>query len=526
MHQFLKNPAPLNIKQGSISTFTITLLIVLATVIIPRITLLSNFPVTDEGYYAYQAQLIYNSLFNNNGLPNEGTLSLYPLLGSWVFVLKSNPIILLRIMDLFVAFIASWLFCRIIETESKNWVIGSAISLVFLYAMNQPDFIQNGFKNSIFAAYIPLFAAIRIFQISTNKESMYIWFVIGVSAAIGVLLRETFLPFLFVGWLSILIAYGLRQSLYFFTGSALTGITTVLIFTILRDGDIIRLISAYSEAGIMYAAVQEQRKELFLANGMIAIQQAKFALILCIISIGLLFYYTKKDNSTISIKKLIFWLAVTLIPLLEPISKIGFPYHFSVCLPGIAGLSAYCWKNINPSSLISGTHSIALIISHIVLIGIIFFEIYPIPHFQSQVQATYQNIRTGYWPKDDVEHSNYLLSATAIRNIASSNSTLSISGFMHALYPLTGLLPPSDEVSNLSATLLRTKQDKSQFQKILFKNPPDIVMTTTRTDWPGAAIIAETIEESGLYEKVTVIPNSAENSYGNFGGSIYKKIAD
>jgi hypothetical protein len=131
---------------------------------------------------------------------------------------------------------------------------------------------------------------------------------------------------------------------------------------------------------------------------------------------------------------------------------------------------------------------------------------------------------TGAWPNEAIPASNYLLAAEAIRKVAPLNGTLSVSGFMLALYPLTGMLPPSHDLSNLSATVIELGLDGMRFKQALIACPPDVLMTTTRTEWPGADTLTKAVEDTGLYEQVVVIPVAFNKSYGRFGGTIYRRI--
>ena len=66
-----------------------------------------------------------------------------------------------------------------------------------------------------------------------------------------------------------------------------------------------------------------------------------------------------------------FWLAVALLPILEPMSKWSLSYHFFNCLPGLAGLSALGWKYINNNVSKQLTTSSMIVISIMSLIVIV-----------------------------------------------------------------------------------------------------------------------------------------------------------
>jgi len=52
-------------------------------------------------------------------------------------------------------------------------------------------------------------------------------------------------------------------------------------------------------------------------------------------------------NKKISLRRPLFWLSLALVALVEPYIKMGFPYHFAACIPGLAGLSALGWKYVS-----------------------------------------------------------------------------------------------------------------------------------------------------------------------------------
>jgi hypothetical protein len=496
-------------------------IIVLAATVLPRLMVLGGLPTTDEGFYAYFAQLIHTNLAAGRGLPDAGTLMIYPLMTSWVFGLSLNHILLLRLTDLFVAAVASWLLYRVIEYESGSRFGGALISLVVIFTMNQPVFIQCGFKNSIFAAYIPLFLAMRLGQVPTNLTHTA-WWGTGILAALAVLIRETFLPFLIVGALAILMAHGWRNALRFTLGATATVLIVTGVISISRGGSN-TLIASYRYAGVVYASVSAQRASLFVANGILSAKEAMVAIVLggmgTVAILANAFIFKCPDD----LKRLFFWVFVVLVPLLEPASKIGYPYSFAVCLPGLAGLAAFGWKNTLSDGVSSTEKRFAAIVTVVCVLCLCPKYIPLVGHWPATRKAM-QCAGSGAWPANAIDQSNFLMASEAIRKIAPPNGTLCVSGFMYTLYPLTGLLPPSNDMSNLSATLIKLDLDERRFSQLLLASPPDILMTTTRTDWPGAEILAKVVINSGLYEPVTDILVASDRSYGKFGGTIYRRI--
>ncbi|MEH6627073.1 MAG: glycosyltransferase family 39 protein [Motiliproteus sp.] len=499
---------------------SLVVLTVSIATIFPRLMVIGGFPSTDEGFYAYQAQLIHSVLAVGQGLPDEGSIGLYPMLLSWLFELPGNSLILFRLADLIVAIIASCIFFRVLERVSGSRIGGALIALVFLFTMNQPIFIQTGFKNSIFAACIPLFVAFLLAQGVAGQKNKN-WAGVGALVAISVLLRETFVPFLFLGALAAVVSAGWRACFRFVFGAALAGLGITFCIVAARGG-VVELIDSYVEMGAIFASFEDRRIPHFIKFGALSADVSRITLILAGLSIIAIISSYLLRNRTVTLGQFCFWLACALLPLLEPASKFGYPYHFSVCLPGLAGLSALGWRSFvagNARRIKNGIATIVLLIGSYMLLPqfTILMDSWP------SAKIALLNASSPLWPAESVSKSNFLLAADAIRQAAPPHATLSISGFMFALYPLTGLLPPSGSLSNLSATVAVLEFDAVRFEQALKACPPDVLMTTTRPI-PGSELIRQVVEDTGFYEKVATIPVSRDKSYGWAGGTVFKII--
>ena len=208
-----------------------------------------------------------------------------------------------------VAIFAGWLLFRIVETESRSRVGASLISLIFLFTISQPIFIQSGFKNSIFAAYIPLFLAVRLAQ-RTSRVNDNTWYLIGALAAVSVLLRETFLPFIIVGAFSVFFTQGWKMFLRYSCGAAVAGFAIMLTILTARGG-IQTLIDSYREAGIFYASVANQRAPLFIANGIYSVKSSLVSLGVGAVSIITIIVISFLRRSPEVLGRFTFWIVVT-----------------------------------------------------------------------------------------------------------------------------------------------------------------------------------------------------------------------
>lgn len=520
-----------NMKTGGSATSTafprtpLIVVIVIATlaVALPRILVVGALPTTDEGFYAYYAQIMHASLAAGRGLPDTGPLMLYSTLVSWIFSLDFNPIIALRLVDMLAAISAGYALFRVIEVESRSRIGAMLIASIFLLSMNLPVFIQHGFKNSIHAAYVPLFAALWLGLTVSPGDARRRWLVIGALLSVAGLMRETFLPLVGLGALAVLVGYGSRAFWRVTAGGVSAGL--IIAGTILAArGGIAATIEGYRDAGIVYGALADKRVEYFFNYGGEAIREARVALIVA--GAGLIVTLVRRlgGSKTTSLPKLGFWVAAAALPLIEPASKIGFPYHFAVCLPGLAGLAALGWRNACEGDAI-GRNAIKAIASGamgLALVILVTTRLIPIGAAWPQTREALATFNSGEWPASFTDKTNYLLAAQAIRQATPPGGTVAVSGFMFSLYPLTGHLPPEPELANLSSTLIKLDLSAPRLRDALLRCPPDVLMTTSRDDWPGGPALLAAVRETGIYEQVTEIHNSKDRAYGAFGGIVFR----
>lgn len=496
------------------------LLVVAICVVLPRVAGLSALPTTDEGYYAYFSMRIAAALAQGHGLPADGYLMIYPLLTSWVFDIAANPFVLLRFIDLVVSAAAGLLFYILLQRESRSIWFAALLSAVFLLTMNWAAFVQNGYRNSIFLSYIPLILAVILTQ-SERRPSDRRLFLVGCLVALGILIREPFAGFSVLAVVASCLKFGRRGAMAVAAGGVAAAVAVLIPLLILR-GSLQGLVVAYLDAGTMFSAVQDQRYTLFVnavstwaKASMLVLAFTAFSLIVVAIA------GARRERRDIWLRAA-FWLAVAAVPLIEPIMKIGFPYHFASALPGLAGLSALAWRETSLPRAAMGFVAILLAFS-----AYQFFEPQVSWQLKTVRQATADAISTARngWVADARQTSNYLIAADLIGRASEHGQTLSVSGFMFTLYPLTGKVPPSAQLSDLTLALIDMNMDGERLSRALRACPPDIIMTTTRTEWPGAELIESTVQESGLYRQVGTVPVKEGISYGTFGGNVYARTS-
>lgn len=494
-------------------------LMLLVSVGIPRLILAGGTPATDEGIYAYYAQLIHASLAERQALPDTGTLMLYPLLTSWVFRLSANPIVLLRLVDLLAAVAGGYLLYRVLSRESNSFYGGILVSGLFIFTMNSPIFIQYGYKNSFQAAFVPMLAALSLGLNEDPVRREHRWLAVGALLAVATLLRETLFPLAILGILAGWYKAGNRHFVGLLVG--FTGTATIMLASILASGrSLSSTINAYKEAGLMYAALADQRNTLFIGSGLEFLRTSVFALLLAGIALIIIINRTASSRRITSPAVILFWLLATTLPLLEPIGKIGFPYHFGVTLFGLSGITALGWRNLCESNPRIREYSACAFLCFMIILTTrsaspVYKSLIP------QARSVISSIMSNQWPNDLRDRSNYLLAADMIRIAAPGKGTLAISGYMNALFPLTGKLPSSPRLSNLTNSFIKSNSSISRLQQELEECSPEIVMTSSR-DLPGVKEIERAIIGTGIYELVGNIPISEAKDYGNFGGKIFR----
>ncbi|GHU06327.1 hypothetical protein FACS1894158_12390 [Betaproteobacteria bacterium] len=76
--------------------------------------------------------------------------------------------------------------------------------------------------------------------------------------------------------------------------------------------------------------------------------------------------------------------------------------------------------------------------------------------------------------------------------------------------------------ANLTNTIIKLELSIPRLREALLRCPPDVLMTTSRTDWPGGPELLAAVRESGIYEQLAEIPASSDRDYGSFGGLIFR----
>lgn len=503
-------------------------LVIAVSTIWPRLAYLGNVPQMDEGYYIWQAKYIYESIKLGLPLPDTVTLTFYPLLLSPLCGLPGPGFLWFRIADCLAAIIASFLFCKILQKYAPNWKTALIIGFVFLCAMNEARVIDAGFKNSITAAYIPLFCAI-LFSLSQNKR----WFVTGICTGFGVLLREPFFIFAILGLCAIVYKWGWRPALSYCLGGLAIGLPVLIILGLWRE-DFFSIITSYALTTVHYKARANEIASNFFSKSWECILNSIWAIALFLYAlINDLYIHFKKIRVCQNYKAILFWVCACVSALLEPAYKIGFIYHFAVCLPPIAFLCAISWPKLFPG------------LNRIILVCAITGCIIALPSFASFKQSminTASLIDRRSYPHDQIQKSNLLLAAQEIKKFMTDNglepnkATFVSSAFTYNLYPVTNFWPPVKgyfvpedgwHMSDLARTWGVLNKDREKFMDELEKNQPEAIAVAyviEKHEPPHTADLIEMIKETGKYELLKIIPANKQKNFGWLGFYLFKKI--
>ena len=483
-----------------------------------RLQLFSGVPAPDDGFYIFHSQYIYYALTHGQDLKTM-TLSLYQFMTAWVYGLEVNQYILLRLIDGLVAVAASIILFKVILKESGNTLFTAILATALFIIMNDIENIAYGFRNSIWAAYLPLFTALLVWQ-NASKEDKYSFYLIGGLVSLGVLLREPFLPFFLLAGISILIGYGWRVLIKYLIGSAVVGFSVLAVMLMFRGWDLFDLINSYHlRLGAIGTLVIKFPMAIIKANW--------FILTTASISFIYLIKLYCADKKSVNMSRVYFWLVIALLPLVEYYTKLGLPYHMANTLIGFSGLTAIGWqylekqesRKINKSSII-----IIGLLSLIVILPTINRTLIKSSYIYGPIDAIkWVKASDSFRGGQMIERSQYLKVAAKVYGLTRSDSTLAVSGFWQPLFPLTGLLPPTFALSHLRSLYLEHNYDQNKVIEVIKKYQPTVIVSS-KNAWRGEDDIPGIIEKTNLYEKVDSV-DSVPRKIGDTGLDINSSLS-
>ena len=516
------------ITSKSFHLFIATIVAILTTGFL-RLQLFTALPESDGGLHTFVTQYIYHLLSNGENLKGM-VFRLYPIMTSWVYGLEVNQYILLRLIDGLIAVIASIIFFKVILKESGSTLFTAILTTVLFIAMNDIEIIFYGFSNSIWAAYLPLFTALLVWQ-KSSKGDTFSFYTIGALVSLGILFRETFLPFFLLAGIAILIGYGWRVLLKYLIGSAILGFSVLAVVLSFREWDLLDLFNSYFSGGIQSGVhwwIWDFEADAKRVLGW-AVDTIKTSWFICITALASIIYLIKlysADKKSVHMPRLYFWLAVALLPLLEWFFKYGLPYHLASCLPGLAGISAMSWRYINSNESKQVTASSMIVIglmSLIVLVPTVNRTIIKSSYIYSPSDAIERiSMLDSFRGQQIIERSQYLIAARKIYELSREDSTLAVSGFWQPVYPLTNLMPPTLELASLRTLFMSLSYSEDKLINYLKKYRPTLILTSPPSLMVGDVDFSSMVEKTNLYNKVGEVPENLEINYGYFWGPIYR----
>lgn len=482
-----------------------------------RLAVVCGLPSTDEGFYAFYSMLVHNSLSNGQGLPPLGTLQIYPILCSGIFGWSGNPLIALRLCDMIVASIMSWQLYRLLLQTSGSLLYGGLLAALTVIAVNMSLFIQYGFKNALFAAWIPLLISLRLGLAASGKQHR-VFFLCGSLVALSIFLRESFAPFAFLGVLAIFLSNGWRKALLFTAGGVVTAIIGLGIASILRGGPL-NIIEAYVFFSKMAVSVGSLTSASMLYLNLSLKEIVFWAPLGVILLIALLYNMHTKQ---LSWGFLFFWFVVALAPLAETLTKGAYPYHFSTVLIGASGMLAYVthqWKQVT-------WQHILFLAACFTSVSLTLPCLTPVTkQAATSLQQLGSMLSQPAWPEQAKNSSNYLLMADKISATAHPGATLDVSGGYYVVHVLTGLLPPKRTQGHLFDVALYgliQQLTPQQLTDYIRQNPSDIFLVSDRPGF-GTENVKTALVLLPEYKAYATISHSPSNNYGSFTGTIFVK---
>lgn len=507
-------------------------------VVYPYLCYLGGFPAMDEGFYAWCSITYNHNLAHSQALAPLQGLALWPLLLAWIPDLPGLSILWFRLADMLAALLAGWLFCKILEKECGAF--SNALALVVLICLTNHNVIDNGFKNSFFPAWICFFGAICLLFVKKTKPGIKIWFLVGALISFGILLRETFFPFAFLGLVAAWRIDSWKGAFYYSLGGIITAFLTFACIEWLAPGSLSTVYKGYTDRVAVYQAQYWRIFPNFISYGSRSLLLFSPALLLFLTSFLWWKNFKSYPNNSLDRWEIAFWLCVAFLPLYETVVKLSFCYHFAVCLPGFAFLAAM-FTGQTQNNLTQAVQRKKRISILLLLLGFfsIAASIATLPNFTTlkQTLEVLNNFPERRWPVELTPQSTTLQAVAQINEALPNGGTVSMNGMAFFILTAGGFTPPlsgsfdKDDnyfLSDLGRFFLNIKGDKERLKKTLLANPPDIIVLMRpkgKHEPTFSAELTEVLHDTSQYEKIAVIdpelPENKATDYALFGYELY-----
>lgn len=500
---------------GFILSNFLYLLVIFIFVFWIRGSMVGSYPCTDEGIWAYYSMITNHVIETKNQFTTVGYLNLYPTICSFVFNLDMNPFLSLRIIDLFFTFLSFYTLFLICQKYTNNKILSLFIIIPFIFVINNPKYIQAGFKNSIIISSFFIYLSYYLFLINSKGKNI-LHFLCGFSLMLSVLLRE-FHIFICIFLFLLYISKSKNKILSLFLGIVVSLFITLLGLFWLRGINLIdQLYDGYSKQAKFYKQNQEKIYENLENSFNI------FLLDLWVIVPFIIFITFNLINFRSSSKIILSFILCSFLLMVEPFLKVCFPYHlcsFYFLVPIFTSqLHFNYFKNIK--RFFKQFRAVTLVI-------LIFFSYYSIHINHSSILYRYKNntlpnlksLFNGKWNCDNISKSHYLIVSNVIKLASKPLDTLCVSGYAHVLFPLTGLYPADSKFEDLYYAYLSLGENKLKHD--LIKHSPNFIYLSKRDSFLYPKILS-IIDRTKLYKKIDEYPINKTIHYGQFSATLYK----
>ena len=505
----------------------------------PYLCRLGGFPNMDEGYYAYMSAIYnYNFAHGQPFAPLQG-LALWPLLLAWIPDLPGNSLLWFRLADMCAALVSGWFFCSILERECGRFAY--LIALVFLLCMTDSLVVNNGFRNSFFPAWACFFAAVLAVDRPGKRQKLLAWLGAGALTSLGILLRETFFPFAFLGLAVAWRSAGTRAAFAYSLAGILLAAFLAGLIELRCPGSLANFYKGYADRVLIY---QEQSWRIIPHLLKYSWRSLLLFSPAVILSVAIILWWRAFGVCgwrNLDWNRIMFWLAIMLLPLYEVFVKVSFHYHFAAALPGMACLAAI-FAGQPQLSLGAALAVKRWLASAILAAGALCVAgaLAALPGPAGIVRtAEALGLPEGQnWPEEMMRQSTTLQTVEILDRALPKNGTVSTNGMALFILVAANRLPPLDgpidrDDNNLLGDLgrfyLQTGKDRERVTRAILANPPDAVVLIEPKEGhePGFTPELEGIlADTGLYEKIAAVdPDSPDNPASDYdwtGYGIYR----
>lgn len=461
-------------------------------VLLPRLFVIGNFPGEDEVFYIFQSWLFLLSDSDNNYL-NYQFLFLYPAILSWLLKIDLNVFILFRLIDLFVALFCAYYFFKISFFLCKSHFNALIITVLVFFHLNNPVFIESGFKNSIFISLLLLTYGIYSGLVAEKELKKRNFILIGFLLFLSICFRESFILILL---LVLALFYFCIELNYFkkIIYGIFGGLLLILTFIQISRGEFNTLLAEYFSLKVLYFN-DIYGKYIFsnFSNNLTLFLKNTFVFqIFFIYSLVILF----KNFHFISFNniKLYFVLILILIVMtLEPILKISAPYHFSLFLIPLGLMISI---SLNQTSIIN--HSKFFNYKFLLLFLTIFLLLTTLYFKFSKNQFHFINSNNIL----EVENSDSALLQVSkdIYSLKKKDDSFTMSGLLHSLYFFNKFKPINRELIDLTESYIYNDFSKEKLRSLIIQSKPNIIFINKSSERLYFQEIIDVIQSTGIYK--------------------------